>query len=63
MVYLQSNGYIPKSQSFTAGPEWTKITIPLSALETDGHDVMGIFFGAWVVPGAFSLAIDNVRID
>jgi imidazolonepropionase-like amidohydrolase len=63
MVYLQSNGYIPKSQSFTAGPEWTKITIPLSALETDGHDVMGIFFGAWVAPGAFSLAIDNVRLD
>jgi imidazolonepropionase-like amidohydrolase len=63
MVYLQSNGYIPKSQTFTAGPEWKKITIPFSSLETDGHDVMGIFFGAWVQPGAFSLVIDNVRLD
>jgi imidazolonepropionase-like amidohydrolase len=63
MLYIQSNGYIPKSQSFTAGPEWQKITIPFSAFEIDGHDVMGIFFGAWSDPGAFSLTIDNVRLD
>ncbi len=63
MVYSQSNGYIPQMQSFTAGPEWTKVTMPLSAFTTDGHDVMGIFFGSWSTTGPFSLAIDNVRIE
>jgi hypothetical protein len=63
MVYSQSNGYIPQMQSFTAGPEWTKITMPLSAFTTDGHDLMGIFFGAWSSPGPFTLTIDNVRLE
>jgi imidazolonepropionase-like amidohydrolase len=62
MVYAQSNGYIPKMQSFTAGPEWKKITLPFSAFETDGYDVMGIFLGA-VDPGAFSLMIDSIRLE
>lgn len=63
MLYLQSSGYIPKSQSFTVGPEWKKITIPFSAFDVDAHDVMGIFFGAWSDPGPFGLAIDNVQLD
>ncbi|HEY5028548.1 MAG TPA: CIA30 family protein, partial [Candidatus Angelobacter sp.] len=63
MVYSQSNGYIPQMQSFVAGPEWTKVTMPLSAFTTDGHDLTGIFFGAWSSAGPFSLAIDSVRIE
>jgi imidazolonepropionase-like amidohydrolase len=63
MVYSQTNGYIPQMQSFVAGPEWTKVTMPLSAFATDGHDVMGIFFGAWSSAGPFILAIDNVRLE
>lgn len=63
MLFVQSNGYIPKSQNFTAGPEWKKITIPFSSMDTDGHDVMGIFFGASTDPGQFSLTIDNVRLE
>jgi imidazolonepropionase-like amidohydrolase len=63
MVYSQSNGFIPKMQSFTATAEWKKITIPFSDFETDGHDVMGIFFGAWAEPGPFSLTIDNVKLE
>jgi imidazolonepropionase-like amidohydrolase len=63
MVYSQSNGFIPKMQTFTATAEWKKITIPFSDFETDGHDVMGIFFGAWAEPGPFSLTIDNVKLE
>jgi imidazolonepropionase-like amidohydrolase len=63
MVYSQTNGYIPQMQSFDAGPEWKKVTMPLSAFTTDGHDVMGIFFGAWSSPGHFTLLIDNVRLE
>jgi imidazolonepropionase-like amidohydrolase len=63
MVYSQSNGYIPQMQSFETGPEWKKVTMPLSAFATDGHDVMGIFFGAWSSAGHFTMAIDNVRLE
>ncbi|HZI55238.1 MAG TPA: CIA30 family protein [Verrucomicrobiae bacterium] len=63
MVYTQSNGYMPRMQSFTAGSEWRKITVPFSALDIDGHDLMGIFLGAWADPGAFSLTIDGIRLE
>ena len=63
MVYSKSNGFIPKQQSFVAGPEWKKITMPFTAFETDGHDVMGIFFGAASAPGHFSFLIDSVRLE
>ncbi len=63
MVYSQSNGYIPQMQSFTAGPEWTKITMPLSSFTTDGHDLTGIFFGAWASAGNFKFTIDSVRLE
>ena len=63
MVYSQTNGYIPKMKAFDAGPAWKKVTIPFSDFETDGHDVTGIFFGAWTSPGPFSLTIDNVRLE
>jgi hypothetical protein len=63
MVYSQSNGFMPKMQAFTAGAEWKKFTIPFSTFEVDGHDLMGIFFGAWSDPGPFSLTIDNVRLE
>jgi len=63
MIYAQSFGYIPKTQTFTAGPEWKKVTMPLSAFDTDGHDLMGIFFGAASAPGKFNLLIDDVRLE
>ena len=63
LIFVQSNGYIPKSQSFTVGPEWQRVTVPFSSLETDGHDVMGIFLGASIDPGTFKLIIDNVRLE
>lgn len=63
MVYAQSNGYIPARQAFVAAPEWKKVTMPLSAFNTDGHDLMGIFFGAASAPGHFTFMIDNVRLE
>jgi len=63
MVFIQSAGYMPKIVPFEAGPEWRKLTLPWSAFGTDGHDVMGIFIGAWSAPGPFSLVIDDVRLE
>jgi hypothetical protein len=50
-------------QSFEAGQDWKKVTIPLSDFATDGHDLMGIFFGDWSSAGPFTLTIDNVRLE
>ena len=63
MVYAESNGYIPKIKKFEAGPEWKLITLPLATFDTDGHDLMGIFWGATTAPGKFSFLIDNVRLE
>jgi len=63
MVYSASGGYIPKVQSFTPGTEWTKVSLPLSDFETDGHDLTGIFFGAFGGSGKFTLTIDSIRLE
>ncbi len=63
MIYTQAGGFMPQLQSFTAGPEWQKITLSLSDFGTDGHDITGIFIGSWLAPGKFALAIDNVRLE
>lgn len=63
MVYAKSNGWIPKMKTFTAGSGWNKFEFPFAAFDTDGHDIMGMLFGAAQKPGAFQFAIDNVRLD
>lgn len=63
MVFSQANGFTPVSKSFVAGPEWKKLGFPLSEFNTDGRDLMGIWFGARSQPGHFTLWIDNVRLE
>jgi hypothetical protein len=63
MLYSQNGGYIPKVQSFSAGSDWTKVTLPFADFETDGHDVTAIFFGAFGGAGKFTLTIDNVALE
>ena len=50
-------------KSFTAGGEWTRVSIPLSDFGTDGHDLKAIMFAALAVPGRFSFRIDDVRLE
>lgn len=63
MVFTKSGGYNPAMQNLTVTAEWKEITIPFSALGTDGHDINGILFAAGGGPGAFEFAIDNVRLE
>jgi hypothetical protein len=63
MVYTQSGGYIPKTQSFAAGGTWSKVTMKLSDFDTDGHDLTGILFGVYSTPGRFGFQIDGVRLE
>lgn len=63
MVFTKSGGYNPAIQNLTVTTEWKEITIPFSAVGTDGHDINGILFSAGGAPGPFQFAIDKVRLD
>jgi len=62
LVFAQSLGFQPAKQSFTAGPEWTEYVFTYESLGLEGYDIMGIFIGGSLEPGAFSLQIDDVRL-
>src|ERR1700691_228556 len=64
MIFAQSFGYQPAAQNFAAGAEWKQFTFPLKAFNgTDGHDLMGVFFGSSPTLGKFDLLIDDVRFE
>ena len=63
MVFAQSLGMMPSQKSFTAGPDWKEFEFPISAFGTDAHDMMGLFIGAGLPTGKFTLQIDDVRIE
>jgi hypothetical protein len=44
------------------GAEWKQYSFPLSAFETDGHDVQGVGIVRSQGAGKFELQIDDVTI-
>lgn len=62
MIFATELGNTPAVQPFTAGPEWREHVIPLKAFGVNGANLRGILFSAGSAPGAFSLAIDEVRL-
>jgi imidazolonepropionase-like amidohydrolase len=64
MIFAKSFGYQPAIQTFTAGAEWKQFTFTLKSFNgSDGHDLMGVFFGSSPTPGKFELSIDDVRFE
>jgi len=64
MLFSKRLGYRPVTQTFVAGPEWKQFTLPFARFGgTDGSDIMGIAWAAGPQPGAFTLALDNIRIE
>jgi hypothetical protein len=64
LVFTASGGQIPAQQTFTAGSEWNKTSIPFSAFNgTDGHDVMAILFVGGPTPGKFDFQIDDITLE
>ncbi len=62
MIFSQSTGFVPAVKTFTVSPEWKEYTFSFEEFGVLGFDIMGIFIGASVDPGPFSLTIDNVRL-
>jgi complex I intermediate-associated protein 30 (CIA30) len=64
LVFTVSGGQIPAQQTFTAGAEWKKTSMPFSAFNgTDGHDVMAILFVGGPAPGKFDFQVDDVSLE
>jgi imidazolonepropionase-like amidohydrolase len=64
MIFAKSLGFQPAIQTFTAGSEWKQFSFPLKSFNgTDGHDLIGVFFGSSPTVGKFDLCIDDVRFE
>ena len=64
LVFTTSGGRIPAQQTFVAGSEWKKTSIPFSAFNgSDGHDVMAILFVGGPAAGKFDFQIDDVKVE
>jgi hypothetical protein len=57
-----TQGGMPAIQPFEAGPEWKEYAFPLTAFNTDGHDVTGLAFAHVQETGKFEFQIDDVEI-
>ncbi|MFC2165257.1 CIA30 family protein [Acidobacteriota bacterium] len=62
LIFAQSLGYQPATQSFTATPEWKEYVFTYQSFGLEGYDIMGIFIGGSMTNGPFSLQIDDVRL-
>ncbi len=61
MLFAASTGRIPRQTTVHAGADWTAITVPWTAFNTDGKDVqMLVFCGP--DKGAADFAIDELRL-
>ena len=64
MVFSQSHGRMPLSQTFTAGPAWTELAFPWSSFSGyDGHDVQAVVFAAVLPPGPYAFRLAGVRLE
>ena len=62
MVFAESKGFTPMSQSFTPTSQWQEFVIPFSAFGgSDGKDLMAMMFVGGPRAGAFEFFIDDVR--
>ena len=64
LVFTASGGRIPAQQTFTAGSEWKKTSIPFFAFNgTDGHDISAILFVGGPTAGKFEFQVDEIRLE
>jgi hypothetical protein len=64
MFFTASGGRMPSQQTFVAGPEWKRFSLPFSAFNgTDGHDISAILFVGGPAAGKFDFQIDEVKLE
>ncbi|PWT82446.1 MAG: hypothetical protein C5B57_08645 [Blastocatellia bacterium] len=63
MLFAKSKGTMPLTKSFSAGREWTKVTVYFADFGTDASDLQGIMLAEVAVPGHFAFQIDDVQLE
>jgi imidazolonepropionase-like amidohydrolase len=63
MLWAKSAGALPMTKSFTAGPEWKRVSLPLTDFGTDGHDLKAVMIAELAVPGKFAFLVDDIRLE
>ena len=64
LIFTASGGRIPAQQTFTAGSDWKKVSIPFTAFNgTDGHDISAILFVGGPTPGKFNFQVDEIKLE
>jgi imidazolonepropionase-like amidohydrolase len=63
MLFSQSRGFFPATQTFIAAPEWKEYTFTLASFSLDGKDLTALLFSGGPSPGPFAFQIDDVRIE
>jgi imidazolonepropionase-like amidohydrolase len=62
MAFATHLGRMPVQKTFTAGPDWQRVSFSFADLGLDGTDIMGLFVGGGPALGPFRLRIDDVRL-
>ncbi|WP_313704355.1 CIA30 family protein [Massilia sp.] len=63
MIAMSQGVQIPGAKSFTAGPEWTEVTVPFSELKgIDPANVTMLGFNAGPQPGDYRFELADVRL-
>jgi imidazolonepropionase-like amidohydrolase len=63
MAFATHLGRMPAQKTFTAGPDWKRVTVSFADLGLDGTDLMGFFVGGGPAMGPFRVQIDDVRLE
>jgi len=64
LIFTAAGGRIPAQQTFTAGSDWKKVTIPFTAFNgTDGHDISAILFVGGPTAGKFNFQVDEIKLE
>jgi hypothetical protein len=63
MAFATHLGRLPAQKTFTAGPDWKRVTVSFADLGLDGTDLMGFFVGGGPALGPFRVQIDDVRLE
>ena len=61
MLFSRAGGQIPSSKDFIAGPEWRRITFPLSEFDgVESYELQGLLFTGGPAPGPFTFQLDDL---
>lgn len=64
MFFTQSGGRMPAVQTFVAGAEWQKVSLPFSGFNgTDGYDINAILLVGGPTAGKFDFQVDDVKLE